>query len=196
MIKSRLFKGQYGDLNPSLTGFVHPQKGMFGVQRWGRGQIWRTSGFPEKMIYKTPGEDSSSPLFPTMMVINRGFLAKTSTFDTPRHATQFYVSVTVVFGKLASGIRKLEVVFGNWYSETGSGIRKLDSGIRKLDSGIRKLGSGIRKLGSGIRKLDSGIRKLVFGNWKWYSETGKWYSETGSGIGKLEKGILNTTSSF
>ena len=91
--------------------------------------------------------------------------------------------------KLASGIRKLEVVFGNWYSETGSGIRKLDSGIRKLDSGIRKLDSGIRKLDSGIRKLGSGIRKLVFGNWKWYSETGKWYSETGSRIRKLEKGI-------
>ena len=91
--------------------------------------------------------------------------------------------------KLASGIRKLEVVFGNWYSETGSGIRKLASGIRKLDSGIRKLDSGIRKLDSGIRKLGSGIRKLVFGNWKWYSETGKWYSETGSRIRKLEKGI-------
>ena len=137
---------------------------MFGVQRWGRGQIWRTSGFPEKMIYKTPGEDSSSPLFPTMMVINRGFLAKTSTFDTPRHATQFYVSVTVVFGKLASGIRKLEVVFGNWAVVFGNWA-------------------------------------VVFGNWtvvfgNWYSETGKWYSETGSGIGKLEKGILNTTSSF
>ena len=37
------------------------------------------------------------------------------------------------------GIRKLEVVFGNWDSETGSGIQKLQSGVRKLDSGIRKL---------------------------------------------------------
>jgi hypothetical protein len=52
--------------------------------------------------------------------------------------------------KLASGIRKLEVVLGNWDSETGGGIRKLESAIRKLDSGIRK--------------LESGIQKLVFGN--------------------------------
>ena len=71
------------------------------------------------------------------------------------------------------------MVFGNWDSETGSGIRKLESGIRKLESGIRKLDSGIRKLetlysetGSCTPKLESDIRKLgvVFGND--YSETG------------------------
>ena len=64
------------------------------------------------------------------------------------------------------------MVFGNWYSETGSGIRKLESGIRKLDSGIRKLETLYSETGSCTPKLESGIWKLgvVFGND--YSETG------------------------
>lgn len=64
---------------------------------WAHGNLWAWAETPE-------GEDSSSPLFPTMMVINRGFLAKTSTFDTPQHRTQFNVSLGIAIQNIGYSI--------------------------------------------------------------------------------------------
>ena len=101
--------------------------------------------------------------------------------------------------KLASGIRKLEVVFGNWYSgnwkwysETGQWYSETGQWYSETGQWYSETGQWYSETGkwyseTGIRKLEVvfGNWKVVFGNWESYSETGKRYSETEIGIWKL-----------
>ena len=50
-----------------------------------------------------------------MMVINRGFLAKTSTFDTPQHRTQFYVSLGIAIQNIGYSILSIHHSSMDWF---------------------------------------------------------------------------------